>query len=105
VIAERWQVLHDLRRRERVADPRSRERESLRHRSRHDDVRMIGHERETRGPAELDVRLVDDDQRVGASGERRDRRDGLRVARRVVRRADEDDVRSRVDDGGYALVR
>ena len=88
----------DLARGGHVTDARAGERERLAHRAADDQARVIGEQLEGARRArarELDVRLVDDDD-----GVRRRVVDGAhdvvahRGARRVVRRADEHDVRT-----------
>src|SRR6266545_4557659 len=84
-------VVDHLGGRQAVADPGPGQGEGLGERAYHGHVGVPGYEPRGRLPAELDVGLVDDDERVPAGSERLDDLDWLCVPGGVVRRADEDD--------------
>src|ERR671910_913830 len=78
------EVLDHRGRREAVPDPRAGERERLRKRPHDDELREAVEEWRGALAAELNVRLVDDNERGAPSGELLDELDRLRVASRVV---------------------
>ena len=86
-----------LRRGDQVAEAAAREGERLAHGPGHDQPRVVGEQRQgarRARPGELRAGLVDDDDGVGSRG--KDGADDVerqRGARRVVRRAEEDDRR------------
>ena len=90
--ANALEVGHHLGRREHVAEPGARHRERLGERAHHGDVRVVGDQLQRALAAELDVGLVDHDQRRRGVREFGDRLHGLGVAGRVVGRAHEHHV-------------
>ncbi len=101
------QRVDDRRIRRQVAQTAAREGEGLAHRPAHDEVAVLGKERQRRRrgiASELLVRLVDDHDRVGAGQYVADHAQRRRRTRRVVGRRDDDHGRvvlgDRIQDQG-----